>query len=78
MIIEASGLADPGPIIQFFLQHRMARSRFYLDSVLAVVDAKNIAWHLVGGFRTNVQEAQRQIAFAGAAAASARSAWFVP
>uniref|UniRef100_M4BPD8 CobW C-terminal domain-containing protein n=1 Tax=Hyaloperonospora arabidopsidis (strain Emoy2) TaxID=559515 RepID=M4BPD8_HYAAE len=38
LIVETSGLADPGPIIETFLKLRA--SRFRLDAVVTIVDAK--------------------------------------
>lgn len=38
LVVETSGLADPGPIIETFL--RLRASRFRLDSIVAMVDAR--------------------------------------
>ncbi|KAI9918483.1 hypothetical protein PsorP6_012000 [Peronosclerospora sorghi] len=38
LIVETSGLADPGPIIETFL--RLRASRFRLDAIVTMVDAK--------------------------------------
>jgi G3E family GTPase len=37
LVVETTGLADPGPIIETFL--RLRASRFRLDSIVAMVDA---------------------------------------
>jgi G3E family GTPase len=59
VVIETTGLADPGPIAQtFFLDEEIA-GRYLLDSVLTMVDAKHAAHTL-----NERQEARRQIGFA--------------
>jgi len=63
IIVETSGLADPGPIIQTFFRQDM-QARFKLDGVVAVVDAKHISHHLQGGFLSRSSEAGRQVGFA--------------
>jgi G3E family GTPase len=39
VLIETTGLADPGPVIQTFLAETAIESRFHLDGVVALVDA---------------------------------------
>ncbi len=59
VVIETTGLADPGPVAQtFFMDDEIAES-FLLDSILTLVDAK----HAEGQLDTR-QEARRQIGFA--------------
>jgi G3E family GTPase len=41
VLIETSGLADPGPILQTFSTDRALGGEFHVDVVLAVVDAVN-------------------------------------
>lgn len=41
VLIETTGLADPGPIIQTFLAETAVESMFHLDGVVTVVDAKH-------------------------------------
>src|SRR6202030_3496281 len=41
IVIETSGLADPGPILQTFATDRALGGEFHIDLVLAVVDAVN-------------------------------------
>ncbi len=41
VVIETSGLADPGPILQTFSTDRALGGEFHIDVVLAVVDAIN-------------------------------------
>jgi G3E family GTPase len=59
VVIETTGLADPGPVAQtFFMDDEIAES-YLLDSVLTLVDAK----HAEGQLDTR-REARRQIGFA--------------
>ena len=59
VVIETTGLADPGPVAQtFFMDDEIAES-FLLDSVLTLVDAKHGDQQL-----DTRQEAQRQVGFA--------------
>ena len=59
VVIETTGLADPGPVAQtFFMDDEIAES-FLLDSVLTLVDAKHAAQTL-----NDRQEARRQVGFA--------------
>ncbi|HKS32596.1 MAG TPA: GTPase [Enterobacteriaceae bacterium] len=39
LIIECTGMADPGPIIQTFFSHEILCQRYLLDGVIALVDA---------------------------------------
>src|SRR6202035_1727607 len=41
IVIETSGLADPGPILQTFSTDRALGGEFHIDLVLTVVDAVN-------------------------------------
>jgi G3E family GTPase len=59
VVIETTGLADPGPVAQtFFMDDEIAES-FLLDSILTLVDAKHAAQTL-----NDRQEARRQVGFA--------------
>jgi G3E family GTPase len=59
VVIETTGLADPGPVAQtFFMDDQIAES-FLLDAVLTLVDAKHAALTL-----NDRQEARRQVGFA--------------
>jgi G3E family GTPase len=59
VVIETTGLADPGPVAQtFFMDDQIAES-YLLDSVLTLVDAKHAETQL-----DTRQEARRQIGFA--------------
>jgi G3E family GTPase len=59
LLIETTGLADPGPLVQTLLIDEKIRSEFLLDSIITVVDAMHIPLHLEDRI-----EAQEQIAFA--------------
>lgn len=39
LVIECTGIADPGPIIQTFFSHEVICQRYLLDGVIALVDA---------------------------------------
>ncbi|MDQ6882489.1 MAG: GTP-binding protein [Pseudomonadota bacterium] len=59
VVIETTGLADPGPVAQtFFMDDEIAES-YLLDSILVLVDAKHAAQQL-----NDRQEARRQVGFA--------------
>jgi G3E family GTPase len=59
IVVETTGLADPGPVAQTFFVDDDVKARTYLDSVTAVVDAKHILLRL-----SDSKEAVEQIAFA--------------
>ncbi|NCT82446.1 MAG: GTP-binding protein [Comamonadaceae bacterium] len=59
VVIETTGLADPGPVAQtFFMDDEIAES-YLLDSILTLVDAKHADEQL-----NNRQEARMQVGFA--------------
>ena len=59
VVIETTGLADPGPVAQtFFMDDEVAES-YLLDSILTLVDAKHASQQL-----NDRQEARRQVGFA--------------
>lgn len=58
MVIETTGLADPGPIIQSFIVDDRMQSRLMLDAVVTTVDCRHI-WQQLSS-----HEAEEQIAFA--------------
>ncbi|EMM6762085.1 GTPase [Pluralibacter gergoviae] len=39
LIVECTGMADPGPIVQTFFSHEVICQRYLLDGVIALVDA---------------------------------------
>jgi len=59
VVIETTGLADPGPVAQTFFMDDEIASSYLLDSILTLVDAV----HAEGQLDTR-QEARRQIGFA--------------
>jgi len=59
VVIETTGLADPGPVAQtFFMDEEMAQA-YLLDSVITLVDAKHATQQL-----DERQQARRQVGFA--------------
>ena len=59
IIVETTGLADPGPVAQTFFVDDDVRAKTQLDSVTTVVDAKHLPLRL-----KDSKEAAEQIAFA--------------
>jgi G3E family GTPase len=59
VIIETSGLADPGPVLQTFASDRALGEEFHLQSLVTVVDAVNGAANLA-----RMPEARQQAALA--------------
>jgi G3E family GTPase len=59
VLIETTGLADPGPVAQTFFTDTEIRERYRLDAIVTVVDAKHVALHL-----DDSDEAKAQVAFA--------------
>jgi G3E family GTPase len=59
IVVETTGLADPGPVAQTFFVDTFLNDRTALDSVTTVVDAKHILLRLADS-----REAAEQIAFA--------------
>jgi G3E family GTPase len=59
IIVETTGLADPGPVAQTFFVDEDVRAKTQLDSVTTVVDAKHLMLRLADS-----KEAAEQIAFA--------------
>jgi len=59
IIVETTGLADPGPVAQTFFVDEDVRAKTQLDSVTTVVDAKHLPLRL-----KDSKEAAEQIAFA--------------
>eukprot|EP01023_Acetabularia_acetabulum_P065414 TRINITY_DN8658_c0_g2_i1.p1 TRINITY_DN8658_c0_g2~~TRINITY_DN8658_c0_g2_i1.p1 ORF type:complete len:458 (-),score=70.39 TRINITY_DN8658_c0_g2_i1:1097-2470(-) len=65
ILIETTGMANPGPVISTFVVDEDVQNQMRLDGMVAVVDAKNVDRHLnaekVEGV---VNEAVQQIAYA--------------
>ena len=59
VVIETTGLADPGPVAQTFFMDDEIAETFLLDSILTLVDAKHAPNQL-----NDRQEARRQVGFA--------------
>lgn len=59
IVIETTGVADPGPVAQTFFMDDEIAETFLLDSILTLVDAKHAAQQL-----NDRQEARRQVGFA--------------
>ena len=59
VVIETTGLADPGPVAQTFFMDDEIAEQYLLDSILTLVDAKHAAQQL-----NDRQEARRQVGFA--------------
>lgn len=59
VIIETTGLADPGPVVQTFFMDEEAAESFLVDSIITVVDARHAQTQL-----DERQEARRQVGFA--------------
>jgi len=59
ILVETTGLADPGPVAQTFFSDEEMKAAFRLDGIVTLVDAKHIPLHL-----EDAPEAKAQIAFA--------------
>ncbi len=59
ILIETTGLADPGPVIQTFFVDDEMKDKLALNAIVSLVDAKHILQHL-----DSCEEAVKQIAFA--------------
>jgi G3E family GTPase len=59
ILVETTGLADPGPVAQTFFTDEEVKAKTRLDAIVTVVDAKNFLGQLEQG-----KEAEEQVAFA--------------
>lgn len=59
VVIETTGLADPGPVAQTFFMDEEIAETYLIDSILTLVDAKHAQQQL-----DDRQEARRQVGFA--------------
>ena len=59
VVIETTGLADPGPVAQTFFMDDEIAEAYLLDAIVTLVDAKHAAQQL-----NDRVEAQRQVGFA--------------
>jgi G3E family GTPase len=58
ILVETTGMADPGPVAQTFFVDEDMRRQFMLDGVITLVDARHAALHL-----DDAEEAAAQVAF---------------
>jgi G3E family GTPase len=59
IVLETTGLANPGPVAQTFFVDEDVREAFVLDGIVTLVDARHVAQHLEEN-----EEAREQVAFA--------------
>ncbi len=59
VIIETTGMADPGPVAQTFFMDDEIKNALYLDGIVTLVDAKHVVEHF-----DDSDEVKQQIAFA--------------
>jgi G3E family GTPase len=59
ILVETTGMADPGPVAQTFFVDDELRDLFALDGIVTLVDAKHVSLHL-----EDSNECKEQIAFA--------------
>ena len=59
IIVETTGMADPGPVAQTFFLDDDFKRQFVLDAIVTVVDARHIEQHL-----EQMDEPAEQLAFA--------------
>ena len=59
ILIETTGMADPGPVVQTFFMDDEMKEHLRVDGVVTLVDARHIVEHI-----DTQTEAQEQIAFA--------------
>jgi G3E family GTPase len=59
VLIETTGMADPGPVAQTFFTDEEVKESFTLDGIVTVVDAKHVELHL-----DDMREVREQIGFA--------------
>ncbi|MFO0685273.1 MAG: GTP-binding protein [Sandaracinus sp.] len=59
ILVETTGMADPGPVAQTFFMDDETKDQFRLDGIVTVVDAKHVSLHI-----DQSSECREQIAFA--------------
>jgi G3E family GTPase len=59
VLIETTGLADPGPVAQTFFSDAEVKEAFVLDGIVTVVDARHVVLHF-----DDTREVREQIGFA--------------
>ena len=60
VILETTGMADPGPVAQTFFADQSVSEQYELDGIITLVDTKHIGAHL----DDNTDEVMAQVAFA--------------
>ncbi|KAI9259500.1 CobW/HypB/UreG, nucleotide-binding domain-containing protein [Phascolomyces articulosus] len=63
VLIETTGMADPGPVVQTFFVDEKVQESFHMDAIITMVDAKHAEIHLTDD-TDHRAEAYQQIAFA--------------
>ncbi len=58
IMVETTGMADPGPVAQTFFVDDEMRDMFKLDGIVTMIDAKHVALHI-----DDSDECKEQIAF---------------
>src|SRR4051812_4275519 len=59
ILVETTGMADPGPVAQTSFMDDETKDQFRLDGIITVVDAKHVSLHI-----DDSSECKEQIAFA--------------
>jgi G3E family GTPase len=59
VLIETTGMADPGPVAQTFFTDEEVKESYVLDGIVTVVDAKHVGLHF-----DDMREVREQIGFA--------------
>jgi G3E family GTPase len=59
ILVETTGMADPGPVAQTFFVDEEIKDQFRLDGIVTVVDTRHVTHHL-----DDSDECQAQVAFA--------------
>jgi G3E family GTPase len=59
ILVETTGMADPGPVAQTFFVDEDMKTQFALDGIVTLVDAKHVLLHI-----DDSSECKEQIAFA--------------
>src|ERR1700690_1731480 len=59
VLIETTGMADPGPVAQTFFTDEEVKEGFMIDGIVTVVDVKHVGLHF-----DDMREVREQIGFA--------------
>ncbi len=60
VILETTGMADPGPVAQTFFVDEVIREQYALDGIITLIDSKHVVQHL----DDSMDEVMTQVAFA--------------